>query len=87
MNNFLSFKVIENKIQNREKLTRLTSSMSQAFISKGKENFIEERSEEPYFIFSNTSKDHIIEKAKLKSAKIYPEVLGSDHCPVEIVLN
>lgn len=33
-----------------------------------------------YILVSNSLKDRIV------SASIYPEVLGSDHCPVEIVL-
>lgn len=34
-----------------------------------------------YFIVSNSIKE------KIKDAKIYPEVLGSDHCPIELEIN
>ena len=34
-----------------------------------------------YFIVSNSIKE------KIKDAKIYPEVLGSDHCPIELEID
>ena len=34
-----------------------------------------------YFIVSNSIKE------KIKDAKIYPEVLGSDHCPIELQID
>ena len=34
-----------------------------------------------YFIVSNSIKENIID------AKIYPEVLGSDHCPIELEID
>ena len=32
-----------------------------------------------YFIVSNDSKE------KIKEAEIYPEIMGSDHCPVGLI--
>ena len=34
-----------------------------------------------YFIVSNNLKD------KIKEAKIYAEIMGSDHCPVSLEIN
>ena len=34
-----------------------------------------------YFIVSDSIKE------KIKDAKIYPEVLGSDHCPIELQID